>query len=244
MSMSVRTEPRMTKQANVRIFGMDSKGRPINLPVSTVDISKHGARVTGVKSWDYPGDTIGIRYGTEKARYRIVWIGLPNSQIDGQVGLYCVDQGRYIWDFAAPVAEMQAGHSTPYPALSHTLGSQIGLAPTIPHYADRRRKDQRFIVQGGANVREVGKNVPQWTMLHDLSMGGCYVETTAPLAVYSRVEISIQVGELRIDAHASVVVRHPLVGMGLKFGDMSPLNRDRLRQLIGRLEHAESASAG
>src|SRR5512140_1343574 len=103
--MSQRTEPRLEKRADVRIFGMDSKGRPINVPASTIDISKHGARLMGVRSWDYPGETIGIRYGTEKARYRIVWIGLPSSPVESQVGLYCVDQGKYIWDFAPPTAE-------------------------------------------------------------------------------------------------------------------------------------------
>lgn len=242
--MSLRTEPRMAKQANVRIFGMDSKGKPINLPAYTMDVSKHGARLTGVRSWDYPGETIGIRYGTEKARYRIVWIGLPNSPVEGQVGLYCVDHGKYIWDFTPPATDLSAGQAAAVPAPARSLGNQIGLAPKIPHHADRRRKDQRFVVQGGANIREVGKNVPQWTMLHDLSMGGCYVETTAPLPVHSRVDVSIQVGDLRIDARGAVTVKHPLVGMGIKFSEMSPLNRDRLRHLIGSLENAESASAG
>ena len=244
--MSQRTEPRLEKRADVRIFGMDSKGRPISLPACTIDISKHGARLTGVRSWDYPGETIGIRYRTEKARYRIVWIGLPSSPVESQVGLYCVDHGKYIWDFAPPMAEAQPDRTTPAPApaVARTLGNQIGLAPTIPHYADRRRKDQRFVVQGGANIREVGKNIPQWTMLHDLSMGGCYVESTAPLPVHSRVDISVQVGELRIDARGAVTVKHPLVGMGIKFSEMSPLNRDRLRHLIASLENAESATAG
>jgi hypothetical protein len=153
--MSQRTEPRVTKQANVRIFGMDLKGRPINVPVNTIDISKHGARLRGVRSWDSPGETIGIRYGTEKARYRIV--GLPGTPIDGQVGLYCVDQGRYIWDFAPPAAEATPAQTGSTPVISRLLRKQIGLAPNIPHYADRRRKDQRFLVQGGANIREVGK---------------------------------------------------------------------------------------
>jgi len=221
---------------------MDSKQRPVNVPASTLDISKHGARLTGVNCWDYPGETVGIRFGTEKARYRIVWVGLPNSPVDGQIGLQCVDEGRYIWDVVAPASE-----SVPQTGLSPTrvrsVGNQIGLAPSVQHYVDRRRKNQRFVVEGGVNVRELGKNIPQWTMLHDLSMGGCYVETTAPLPVYSRVDITIQIGEVRIDARALVTVKHPLVGMGLKFAEISPLNRDRLRFLIGSLERSESASA-
>ncbi len=233
----------MAKKADVRIFGMDSKGHPINVPAYTLDISKRGARLSGVRYWDYPGETIGVRYGTEKARYRIVWVGLPNSPVDGQVGLQCVES-KYIWDVAPPAEEVRPMGPIPTAAATRTLGNQIGLAPQIPHYQDRRRKDQRFVVQGGANVREVGKNIPQWTMLHDLSMGGCYVETTAPLPVHSRIEISIQVGDIRIDAKGAVTVKHPLVGMGIKFAEMSPLNRDRLRHLIGSLEHSQAASSG
>lgn len=197
----------------------------------------------GVRCWDYPGETVGVRYGNEKARYRVVWIGLPNSAVDGQIGLSCVD-GKYIWDAAPAGDEMKPREAIPAVPAMRTLGNHIGLVPQIPHYQDRRRKDQRFVVQGGANIREVGKNIPQWTMLHDLSMGGCYVETTAPLPVHSRVDISIQVGDVRIDARGAVTVKHPLVGMGIKFAELSPLNRDRLRHLIGSLEHSQSTSAG
>jgi len=241
--MPQRFEPRLAKQASVRIFGMDSKGHPINQAATTMDVSKRGARLAGVRGWDYPGETIGIRYGTEKARYQIVWVGLPNSPVDGQIGCMCVESGKYIWDFSPPTAEPVVSHAPAVPSPARAIGNQIGLAPMIPHYADRRRKDQRFVVQGGANIREVGKNIPQWTMLHDLSMGGCYVETTAPLPVHSRVEVTIQVGDLRIDARGAVTVKHPLVGMGIKFAEMSPLNRDRLRHLIGSLERTESQSA-
>jgi len=241
--MPQRAEPRMAKQASVRIFGMDSKGNPINVPANTIDISRHGVRLGGVRNWDCPGETIGVRYGSEKARYRVVWVGLPNSPVDGQVGLYCVDKEKYIWGVNLPT-EAQIPQPSQVGPNARRLGTQAGFAPQIPHYQDRRRKDQRFVVQGGANIREVGKNVPQWTMLHDLSMGGCYVETTAPLPEQSRIDISIQVGDVRIDVRGAVVVKHPLVGMGIRFSEMSPLNRDRLRHLIGSLEHAESASTG
>ena len=63
-----RSEPRILKQAPVRIFGMDSKGQPVNLAAATVDVSKHGARLTGVRGWDRPGEVVGVRYGVEKAR--------------------------------------------------------------------------------------------------------------------------------------------------------------------------------
>ncbi len=240
--MPERTEPRLAKESTVRIFGLDSKGHPVNLPANTIDISKHGARLTGVKCWDYPGETIGVRCGAEKARFRIVWIGLPNTPVEGQVGLSCLDHGKYIFD-TEPPAEDPNAERMPVPIGMRAVGNQIGLGSAAQQYADRRRKDQRFVIQGGANVREVGKNVPQWTTLHDLSIGGCYVETTAPFPAHSRVDITIQVGDLRIDARGSVTVKHPLVGMGIKFADMSPMNRERLRHLVANLQQTGSQSA-
>lgn len=222
---------------------MDSKGHPINLPAKTVDISMHGARISGVNCWDYPGETVGIRCGTEKARYRIVWVGLPGTPLEGQIGVTCVDTGKYIWDVTPPTAEPQPSE-TPLPVPLRSVGNKIGLAPAATHYDDHRRKAERFVVNGGANVREVGKNIPQWTTIHDLSSGGCYVETTAPLPEQTRVDVTIQVGDIKIDLRGIVTVKHPLVGMGIRFTEMSPLNRDRLRHLIGSLEHAEGHAAG
>lgn len=240
--MAQRSEPRVAKHASVRIFGMDSRGNPINVPATTIDVSKRGARLSGVRYWDSPGETIGMRYGTEKARYRVVWIGMPHTPIDGQIGLQCVETGKNIWDFALPSEVPQMSSPMGDLPLTRALGNHVGLARS--QYHDRRRRDPRFIVQGGANIREAGKDVPHWTMLHDLSLGGCYVETTTPLPEDSRVDITIQVGDVRIDARGAVTAKHPLVGMGIQFLEMSPVNRERLRHLIVSLEQSQSASTG
>jgi hypothetical protein len=73
-----------------------------------------------------------------------------------------------------------------------------------------------------------------------------YVETTSPLQPFSRVELTMQVGNLRIECRGAVTVKHPLVGMGIRFTEVSPINRDRLARLISRLdqESAQAASSG
>jgi hypothetical protein len=238
-----RTEPRLPKDAPIRVFGMDSQGRPVNLPAQTVDVSQHGARVAGVRSWTHPGEIIGVRYGTEKARYRIVWVGSEGTQFTGQIGLQCVETGKYIWD--AP-ATASASVPKPTPAVpSRKLGPQFSIsAPTPVSFDDPHRREARFSISGGANIREAGKNIPQWARLQDLSAGGCYVETTAPLAPFSRVEITLHVGETKIEAQGTVTVKHPLVGMGIQFTELSPMNRERLHQVISQIEHAKAAASG
>jgi PilZ domain len=214
---------------------MDAQGRPINVATSTLDISKSGARLKGIKHWDYPGEIIGVRHGAEKARFKIVWVGAPGTPIDGQIGVQCIESGRYIWGVSPPSTDAR-----PKPiglaSMARPFASQNALQGPVATFPDRRRRDQRFTASGGVNVREIGVGVPQWTMLHDISSGGCYVETTSPLPPLSRVEMTIQVGEIRIECKGSVTVKHPLVGMGVKFTEMSPLNRDRLVHLIAALE--------
>jgi PilZ domain len=240
--MAKRSEPRLSQEAAVRIFGMDSRGRPINVATSTLDISKSGARLKDVRCWDYPGEVIGIRHGMEKARFRIVWVGQPGSPIDGQIGLQCVE-ARYIWGVAPPTADnrpVAVGLAT----VPRSFGSQLGPQPQASSLPDRRRRDRRYLAAGGVNVKEIGVGVPQWAMLHDISAGGCYVETTSPLMPMSRVELTLQVGELRIECKGSVTVKHPLVGMGIKFTEMSPLNRDRMVHLMANLESEATRMAG
>ena len=240
--MPQRTEPRIAKQAEIRVFGMDSQGRPVNLPAKTVDISKHGARVEGVRCWDAPGEMIGIRHGTEKARYRVVWIGPPGTPVEGQIGVECVEAGKYI--FGVPAAVASDSQRLPLgPGAARMPVRQVGLMPMVKTTAEVRRHNQRFAISGSANVREVGRNVPQWATLQDISSGGCYLETMAPLPVFTRIELTLHIGDIKVDATGTVVAKHPLVGMGIKFTDMSPLNRQRLMLLVGKLERTGAPTA-
>ena len=227
-----RSEPRTIADATVRVFGMDSNGQPINQPARAVEISHHGARLIGLDCWDYPGEVIGVRYGTEKARYRVVWVGKAGTPQQGQVGLLCVESGKYIWGIAPPAqaAAAAAGRTS---ALQAGAGV-LALASAGPSKNNRRR-DARFHAPGGVNVKAQGATTGQWAMLHDISMGGCYVETTSPLPIGSKVECLVHSGEYQLTARGHVTVSHRLVGMGIQFTDMSPLNRERLQKLMDAL---------
>jgi PilZ domain len=240
--MSKRSEPRLPQEAAVRIFGIDSQGHPINVATNTLDISRSGVRLGGVRSWDFPGEIIGVRHGMEKARFRIVWVGSPGTPMEGQLGLQCVESGRYIFGVLPPTSDTRPEPIGLY--TQRTQGNQLALRLQQGAPAEHRRRERRFNASGGVNVREIGSTVPQWTMLHDISIGGCYVETTSPLLPLSRVEMTLQMGDLRIECKGSVTVKHPLVGMGIKFGEMTPLNRDRLIHLISSLEEETARAAG
>ena len=241
--MVSRSEPRQHQESPIRIFGMDSAGRAVNVSAWTVDVSHHGARVRGVKGWSQPGETIGVRHGMEKARFKIVWIGQDGTPREGQIGLLCVESGKYIWGVAAPQAAASAAApgSGSFAAFGvpEEARAPIGLAAPAVSGNDRR-KDARYKASGGAKLQQIGATSAQWATLHDMSLGGCYVETTAPLPPGSSVDMKIDIGDIHIIARGSVTVCHKLVGMGVKFTEMSPLNRTRLEQVMLTLMQSSS----
>ena len=254
--MPARSEPRQNQESPIRIFGMDGSGRAVNVSAWTVDVSRHGARVRGVSDWSQPGETIGVRCGMEKARYKIMWVGQDGTPHQGQIGLLCVEAGKYIWGVAAPqaagAAAVAPGKMTGMFRLPDEARAPIGLAPSPPPVqratpagntapvANNRRKDARYKASGGAKVQEIGAAAAQWATLHDLSLGGCYVETTAPLPPTSVVNMTIHINDISIAARGSVTVCHKLVGMGVRFTEVSPLNRTRLEQVMATLMQTSS----
>lgn len=235
--MVSRAELRSLQESPVRIFGLDHSGQPVNISAWTVDVSRHGARLRGVQNWSMPGETVGIRYGVEKSRFRIVWVGAPGTPQDGQIGLRCVEDGKYIWGVAAPdasAARAQALQTGSFSSPAPQGRLAIGLAPAAGS-ANNRRKESRYRASGGAKITEVGARAGQWATLHDLSIGGCYVETTNPLPPTTPVDVVLHVDDIQINARGFITVSHRLVGMGVQFKEVSSLNRKRLEEIMARL---------
>ena len=133
--LQMRSEPRTAHESSVRVFGMDSAGRPINQTGWTVDISQRGERLKGLPFWNGPGETIGVRQGTEKARFRVVWTGKPGTPQEGQVGLLCIDTGKYIWGITAPTTEARtrvASAGTAWPGARRTVAGSGDAGPPRP----------------------------------------------------------------------------------------------------------------
>jgi PilZ domain len=236
--MSQRIEARKSRESLVRVFGMSSQGRAVSVSARTVDVSQHGARICGVSDWDAAGEIIGVRYGTEKARFRIVWVGAAGSTLEGQIGLQCLETGKYIWEAASAVV---AAPPLAFPFPPRSLGHRTNPnAHPIAHFQDHR-SGQQFSICGEANVREVGRNIPHWTTLQDLSLGGCYLGTSDPLPPFTAIDVSLNAHGIRIDARGTVTVKHPRVGMGIQFTEMTAMNRERLRKVISRMGRSQAA---
>ena len=231
-----RREPRRAVALNVRVFGLDASGQAVHCEASTVDISAHGARIVGPPHWN-AGEVVGLRHGTEKGRFRIVWIGKPGSDAAAQIGLQAVEVSRHFWGVNIP-------QNSPGP-ITTAFGSRIGgVTDTTPHpgrlnsastsmpQADARRH-ARLRCNGGAKV--VVSGTQHWATVIDISNGGCYVEcpTTYPIGKLMYVKHGID--DFKFESDAVVRVSHVGMGMGIEFMRTPSMQRRNLEEFVAEL---------
>jgi c-di-GMP-binding flagellar brake protein YcgR len=71
--------------------------------------------------------------------------------------------------------------------------------------------------------------------LSDLSLGGCYLETTSPFPERTRVVLSMRIKQLHVQAEGVVRVMHPEVGMGVEFTQKTTQEREHVEKFIHTL---------
>jgi len=95
--MRKQREQRTPMQLSVRIWGMDSTGKLFSIYTKTIDITAIGARLEGDVLFLQRGSVIGVECGRSRARFRVAWVGQPGSKRHGQIGIRCLEPGKYIW---------------------------------------------------------------------------------------------------------------------------------------------------
>lgn len=224
--MGKRRAPRIPEQVNARIFGLDNNGKPFSVPVRTLDISHSGARISGADRIG-TGDTVGIEVGGRKSRFLVVWVGRKGSKAEGQAGLKNLDPKTVIWTVQTPAEGVDKYH--PPHVYNPSSTSEI---LTFLEYRDDRRFVKRLPVKAGIKIRQEETKFTQWGMCRDISMGGCYVETTSPLSVGSKVEIVLYLDERELRPNGIVRSSKPGWGMGIQFQKMDETDKKNLQQLI------------
>jgi c-di-GMP-binding flagellar brake protein YcgR len=81
---------------------------------------------------------------------------------------------------------------------------------------------------------------PVRCQLTDLSLGGCYLEISAPFPVSSRVTLSMRAAGVEIRAQGVVRVMHPDKGMGVQFTQTTPEHRAAVEKFLRVLSEDRS----
>jgi len=100
--MGRRSQPRNNTVVPVRIFGTDSHGQVFSEKVSTVNVSRKGAQLAGVRPDLGLDEIVGLTHGTNRVHFRVKWIGEPGTPRAGQLGLLNIAPEKPLWDFPLP----------------------------------------------------------------------------------------------------------------------------------------------
>src|SRR5690348_13284258 len=81
----------------VKVWGMDADRHPFVLNALACEVSYRGARLDGLTCKLPLGEVIAVQYGSQKGRFRVVWMADPASGRAGQVGIRSVEDAC-IWE--------------------------------------------------------------------------------------------------------------------------------------------------
>lgn len=108
---------------------------------------------------------------------------------------------------------------------------------------EERRIQARSACRLGVNVYRPEGSVLQHCTLTDVSSGGCYIETTVPLAVGTRLVIEVRTQDWKLRVQGKVRSMHVGFGMGVEFRARAPEDKEQVRQLLACLDAQARSSA-
>ena len=210
--MGRRIEPRAEVQVPVRVFGTDCSGAVFSEKATTVNVSRHGVQLAGVRPQLAVDEIVGITYGTNRVHFRVKWIGTPGTLKAGHVGLLNISPEKLLWDFAVPDPCLD-----PYQATF-----------------TERRAQPRFRCHNPIEIH-VHHGASFWGTVAELSVGGCYVEMPIPLERGTKVRVGIWIGQARAWAEGEVTHQTPGMGIGIKFSQIPQADLDQIRHFLENL---------
>lgn len=210
--MGRRSQPRKQIEVPVRVFGTDRHGQVFSEKVLTVNISRTGAEIAGLRSELSLDEIVGLTCGPNRVHFRVKWIGAAGTPKAGHIGLLNIAPEKPLWDFPLPSDATDAYKS-------------VSL---------ERRQTPRFRCQNSIEVHLDG-GASFWGTVADLSLGGCYVEMPLPLDPGTKLKIGVWFGQTKARAEAQVAHRTPGLGVGLKFTEISEQDSDVIRRFLENL---------
>ena len=100
--MKQRPSMRIPKALRVKVRGVDRNGQPFVQTALTKDISPKGARLEGLTCLHGAGQVIEVQRWWKRARFRVVWVGEPGTQMMDQAGIFCLEPDKNIWGVRFP----------------------------------------------------------------------------------------------------------------------------------------------
>jgi hypothetical protein len=219
----------------IRVTYWDNQNRPGLEMACTYDISPRGARVTGLRSVKQVGEIVAIERGrTGRAFCRVVWVGEPNSELAGQVGIECVETERTMWD-----TELRTIDETFDPI---QWDQKIITADLNATGEKSRRRQPRFEIQGLAELLRSNSKQGE-ANIKNLSEMGCLLSTNNLLTPGADLKLVLQVANYDLTVKGAVRHAAPEMGMGIEFSEIRKGDRQVLQFLLRKLAEQQFEEA-
>lgn len=222
-----RQKKRLQLALPIRVTYWDDTQKPCLEIACTYDISEQGARVTGLRCVKEAGEVIAIERGKNKAFCRVVWVGEPNSELAGQIGLQCVESDRTLWE-----AELKDMVEVYEPV--QVEGTSKRPRTFASH--ERRRRRERFSLEGTAELVEQGSHTFKANVVvKNMSEIGCLVLTKHMVPAGTELKVTLHVDDHNLTLKGQVKHAEPQVGLGIEFREIRKGERQMLQFLIRKL---------
>jgi hypothetical protein len=93
-----RSDRRIDVALSVRLSATDITGQPVEQDVTTVNVSRKGARLAGIHSKLRAGAQISLARMNNVEQFLIVSCGKENTPIAGQISISAVDPDTTFWN--------------------------------------------------------------------------------------------------------------------------------------------------
>ena len=100
-----------------------------------------------------------------------------------------------------------------------------------------RRYAIRYPFAADAEVLDLESGARSDGITSDISLGGCFVCTSKPLALKSRARVTLKRKGETVQALAMVRIVKPRIGMGLEFLDIEAASNSILARWLEQLRH-------
>jgi hypothetical protein len=208
-----QTEPRLSVDLPVRVWGMSAEGRPFSQPARAQNISSEGALISGIETELKVGDTVGVQCDEKKARCVVIWAINTGPAKKNQVGIKLVADQECPWKNYLPLD-----------------GATVTIDPS------NRRRYHRHKISLPLEIRDERINAPLRINATDVSGNGCYVESMMPLPLGTVLRVDFWLDSEHVKITAVVRTCDPGVGNGIEFTGMPADTKKRMQDYLDAID--------
>ena len=215
-----QTEPRLSVDLPVRLWGMTAGERPFSQHARAQNISSEGALISGIESELKVGDVVGVQCEEKKTRCTVIWAMNTGAIKKNQVGIRLV-----------------AGQECPWKNYLSLDGATVKID------SSNRRRWHRHKISLPLELRDERVNAPTRINATDVSGNGCYIETMLPLPLGTVLRLDFWLDAEHINISAVVRTSDPGVGNGIEFTGMPAEMKGRMQGYLDTINPQKRVSA-